>query len=63
VTCSECKHFNRCQFLLQRTGEETECDWEPSRFLAEGAIHLDEHNGDGINQAALEHTLRQAGRL
>jgi hypothetical protein len=42
MTCSECKHFSRCQFLLQRTGEETECDWEPSLFLAEGAIHLDE---------------------
>lgn len=34
--CRDCIHLPRCRWLLQRTGEETECDWSPSRFVAVG---------------------------
>jgi hypothetical protein len=30
--CADCAHFQRCHWLLSRTGEETVCDWIPSRF-------------------------------
>lgn len=32
MKCSKCIHFDRCKWLLSRTGEETFCDWTPSRF-------------------------------
>lgn len=33
MNCKECKHFEtHCEFLLNRKGTETECDWTPSRF-------------------------------
>jgi hypothetical protein len=32
LTCAECSHFERCKWLLSRQGDETECDWSPSRF-------------------------------
>src|SRR5690606_38996730 len=31
-TCSDCRHFARCQKLCSRRGDETECDWSPSMF-------------------------------
>lgn len=40
TTCKECQHFKRCQWLLGRTGREPECDWRPSRFVAEGSISI-----------------------
>lgn len=30
--CAACIHIERCRWLLSRTGEETSCDWTPSRF-------------------------------
>jgi len=33
TTCAGCQHFERCKWLIARTGEETECDWTPSRYL------------------------------
>lgn len=32
MTCAECQHFNRCQWLIGVAGPESECDWQPSRF-------------------------------
>lgn len=32
VTCSDCAYWKRCSWLIGLNGEETECDWEPSRF-------------------------------
>lgn len=31
-TCGSCNHFKRCEGLLSRKGDETECDWSPSRY-------------------------------
>ncbi len=31
-TCADCRHFERCERLISRKGEETECDWSPTRF-------------------------------
>jgi hypothetical protein len=36
-TCADCTSFSHCQWLLQRKGNETECDWSPSRFLRKAA--------------------------
>lgn len=34
-TCSDCVHFDRCKSLMNyMTGDETECDWTPSKFLS-----------------------------
>ncbi len=33
MTCNECAHFlTHCKWLLSRKGQETKCDWIPSRF-------------------------------
>jgi hypothetical protein len=34
TTCRDCSWFARCSGLLNRTGDETECDWFPRRFFA-----------------------------
>lgn len=34
TTCSNCRYFQRCKWLLNRQGTETQCDWTPSRFAA-----------------------------
>ncbi len=31
-TCSDCRHFRRCTGLISIKGNETWCDWAPSRF-------------------------------
>lgn len=34
MTCKDCKHWQRCSQLIEDLdGTETECDWEPSRFI------------------------------
>ncbi len=30
--CKDCRHFQKCRWLLSRKGTEQECDWLPSRF-------------------------------
>lgn len=30
--CDDCKWLKRCVWLLQREGDEVQCDWSPSRF-------------------------------
>jgi len=31
--CKSCRHFRfTCSWLLNRTGEEEQCDWGPSRY-------------------------------
>lgn len=32
MTCLDCRHFRRCQALVGVKGDETICDWAPSRF-------------------------------
>ncbi len=32
LSCGSCFHFQRCQWLLSRKGNEEECDWSPSRY-------------------------------
>jgi hypothetical protein len=32
TACSDCLNLHQCRWLLKRTGKETSCDWEPSRF-------------------------------
>lgn len=32
-TCGNCKHYERCQWLLSIKGWEGACDWCPSRFV------------------------------
>jgi hypothetical protein len=32
-TCSTCIHFERCKWLLSYSGDETSCDWIPSRYV------------------------------
>lgn len=36
TTCSDCKHFGRCSWLLSREESSTHCDWWPSRFVRKG---------------------------
>lgn len=37
-TCGDCKHWARCKALIQDlTGEETTCDFAPSRFVPKEA--------------------------
>lgn len=31
-TCSDCIHASRCAWLIGIKGNETQCDWLPSRF-------------------------------
>lgn len=31
-TCSDCRHFERCQMLFSCSGTNEYCDWSPSRF-------------------------------
>lgn len=31
--CKDCLHFERCKWLIGINGNETECDWNPSRFI------------------------------
>lgn len=33
MKCNNCTHLIRCKLLLQVTGEETDCDWTPSKFM------------------------------
>jgi hypothetical protein len=33
-TCNDCRHYERCRWLLSREPTETKCDWTPSRFAA-----------------------------
>lgn len=40
--CKSCAHFQRCGWLLSRRGEETECDWIPSKYRP----HPKEPQGD-----------------
>lgn len=30
--CRDCWHFRRCTGLISVNGDETRCDWAPSRF-------------------------------
>lgn len=32
-TCGDCKHFNRCEWLISCKPTNEECDWSPSRFI------------------------------
>ena len=32
--CIDCAWFTTCQWLIQRTPIDTECDWSPSRWHA-----------------------------
>jgi hypothetical protein len=32
VTCAECYYFKRCVSFIGISGDETTCDWAPSRF-------------------------------
>lgn len=32
--CADCHHFERCKALVDRQGQEDQCDWSPSRFIA-----------------------------
>lgn len=35
-TCTDCAHFfTRCRWLNHALGNETTCDWAPSRFTTE----------------------------
>jgi hypothetical protein len=37
--CVDCTHFDdSCRWLLNLTGDETACDWTPSRFQARAAL-------------------------
>jgi hypothetical protein len=31
-TCGDCRHYERCRFLVGRSLTEQHCDWYPSRF-------------------------------
>ena len=31
-TCKDCIHFKRCEWLIGLKGNETNCDWSPSKF-------------------------------
>lgn len=31
-TCHDCVHFSRCSWLIGIKGNETICDWLPSKF-------------------------------
>lgn len=31
-TCLDCRHFSRCEWLIQATKDRSECDWLPIRF-------------------------------
>ena len=43
--CNNCVWLTRCTWLLQRKGNETKCDWLPSRFK-EQSESGENHNGD-----------------
>ncbi len=32
LTCKLCIHFKRCEWLIGLSGNESSCDWEPSKF-------------------------------
>jgi len=36
LTCGDCVHFSRCEWLIQATTGRTECDWLPIRFKLKG---------------------------
>ena len=33
LTCGDCFHIRRCQFLIQQSPTEKRCDFDPSRFI------------------------------
>lgn len=45
LTCKLCIHFEKCERLIGILGNETTCDWEPSRFRY---VHTTT-NGDEAN--------------
>jgi hypothetical protein len=41
--CRDCKHFTaKCEWLISLTGDETECDWSPSKFAPKVVPPTDE---------------------
>ena len=40
-TCRDCRFFaSKCEWLLSYTGDETACDWDPSRFAPRRLIEI-----------------------
>jgi hypothetical protein len=39
LTCGDCFHYPRCEWLIQASADKTICDWEPSRFSAKVVHH------------------------
>jgi hypothetical protein len=63
--CADCAHFQRCHALLSRTGEETVCDWIPSRFRQHAIPTPAPGGGDTTTERTTmeQAVVRHAGRM
>lgn len=64
-SCRDCRHFiSTCEWLISYTGDETACDWAPSRFRPRRTVEIvgpPTYNPDGSENPGTVHYRRLEG--